>query len=125
MSTPAKLRKLEKRRERLVDGLLKTHAMIRGSFGTEHRKCSAPNCWCAIQWGHPVDRIYYSDDGRSRTKAIKPEDVEWAREMTENYKRFRKNRQALRTREKQIKQAIDELEQKLVDKAARQRNYVI
>ena len=105
--------------------LLKTLAMIRGSFGTVHRKCGAPNCWCANQGGHPVDRINYSDNGRSRTKAIKPEDVEWAREMTENYKRFRKNRQALRTLEKQINQAIDELEQKLVDKAARQRNYVI
>lgn len=71
-----------------------------------------------------MDRINYSDNGRSRTKAVKPEDVSWAKEMTENYKRFRKNRQALRALEKKINQAIDDLETKVVDKTARQRNYV-
>ena len=71
-----------------------------------------------------MDRINYSDNGRSRTKAVKPDDVCWAREMTGNYKRFRKNRQALRALEKQISQAIDDLETNVVDKTARQRNYV-
>lgn len=124
MSTPNKIKQLEQRRERLIGELLKTQAMIRGSFGTVHRKCGASNCWCAQGIGHPVDRINYSDNGRSRTKAVKPEDVSWAKEMTENYKRFRKNRQALRALEKKINQAIDDLETKVVDKTARQRNYV-
>ncbi len=44
--------------------------------------------------------------------------------MSENYKRFRKNRQALRALEKKINQAIDDLETAVVDKTARQRNYV-
>ena len=124
MSTPNKIKQLELRRVRLIGELLKTQAMIRGSFGTVHRKCGASNCWCAQGSGHPVDRINYSDNGRSRTKAVKPEDVSWAKEMTENYKRFRKNRQALRAVEKKINQAIDDLETKVVDKTARQRNYV-
>ena len=124
MSTPSKIEKLERRRSRLIGELLKTQAMIRGSFGTVHRKCGASNCWCAEAGGHPVDRINYSEEGRSRTKAVKSEDVSWAREMTENYKRFRKNRQALRSLEKQINQAIDDLETKVVDKTARQRDYV-
>ncbi len=124
MSTPSKIEKLERRRSRLIGELLKTQAMIRGSFGTVHRKCGASNCWCAQAGGHPVDRINYSEQGRSRTKAVKSEDVSWAREMTENYKRFRKNRQALRSLEKQINQAIDDLEAKVVDKTARQRDYV-
>ena len=124
MSTPNKIKQLELRRERLIGELLNTQAMIRGSFGTVHRKCGASNCWCAQGSGHPVDRINYSDNGRSRTKAVKPEDVSWAKEMTENYKRFRKNRQALRALEKKINQAIDDLETKVVDKTARQRNYV-
>lgn len=124
MSTPNKIRQLEQRRERLIGELLKTQVMIRGSFSTVRRKCGGSNCWCAQGGGHPVDRISYSDDGRSRTKAIKPGDVSWAREMTENYKRFRKNRQALRLLEKQINQAIDDLETRVVDKTARRRNYV-
>ena len=124
MSTPNKIKQLERRRERLIGELLKTQVMIRGSFGTVRRKCGASNCWCAQGGGHPVDRINYSEDGRSRTKAVKPEDVSWAREMTENYQRFRKNRQALRALEKKINQAIDDLEANVVEKTARQRNYV-
>jgi len=107
MSTPNRINKLEQRRSRLIGELLETQEMIRGSFSTVHRKCGASNCWCATEeGGHPIDRINYSQDGRSRTKPIKPEDIRWAREMTGHYKRFRKNRQALRLLDKQINQAI-------------------
>lgn len=104
--------------------LLEIDAMIRGSFGRVHRKCGHPTCWCSEGVGHPVDRINYSDDGRSRTKAVAPEDVEWARQMTQNYKRFRKHRQALRSLEKKINRAVDEYEVKVVSSTARKRNYV-
>ena len=125
MSTSNKINKLEQRRSRLISELLETQEMIRGSFSTVRRKCGASNCWCAAEGGgHPIDRINYSEDGRSRTKSIKPEDVRWAREMTGHYKRFRKNRQALRLLDKQINQAIDDLEAKVVEKTARKRNYV-
>ena len=125
MSTSKKIKQLEQSRERLISELLVTQAMIRGSFGTVHRKCGASNCWCAQAGGHPVNRINYSDEGRSRTKAVRAEDVKWAKQMTENYKRFRKNRQKLRTLDKQINQAIDDLETKIVEKTARQNDYVI
>ena len=72
-----------------------------------------------------MNRINYSDEGRSRTKAVRAEDVKWAKQMTENYKRFRKNRQKLRTLDKQINQAIDDLETKIVEKTARKNDYVI
>ena len=123
MSTPKKIEQLVQRRERVIGELIATQAMIRGSFGTVHRKCGASNCWCAQGGGHPVDRINYSEEGRSRTKAVKPEDIKWAKQMTENYKRFRKNRQKLRTLDKQINQAMDSLEGKIVAKTSRQRNY--
>ena len=71
-----------------------------------------------------MDRINYSDEGRSRTKVIKAVDVDWAKQMTANYKRFRTNRQKLRTLDKQINQAIDDLEANVVKKTAKQRNYV-
>jgi len=125
MSTPKKIEQLVQRRERVIGELIATQAMIRGSFGTVHRKCGASNCWCAQGGGHPVDRINYSEEGRSRTKAIKPEDIKWAKQMTENYKRFRKNRQKLRMLDKQINQAMESLEGKIVAKTSRQRNYVI
>jgi len=72
-----------------------------------------------------VDQINYSEEGRPRTKAVIPEDGKWANQMTEIYKRFLDSRQKLRTLDKQINHAIDELETRIVQRAARERNYVI
>ena len=87
MSTSNKVKQLEQRRERLISELLAAQAMIRGSFGMVHRNCGASNCWCAQAGGHPVNRINYSDEGRSRATAVRAEDVKWARQMIENCKR--------------------------------------
>lgn len=125
MSTSKKIRTLEQRRERLINELLETECMIRGSFRTVYRKCGGANCWCAQSRGHPLDRINFTQEGRSRTKAVKAEDVQWAKQMTEHYKRFKKNRQALRALDKKINQAIDELESNIVDKTAHKRDFVI
>lgn len=123
MFTPNAIKKLERQRSALIVQLLETQAMIRGSFGRVYRKCGSPNCWCAEGIGHPVDRINYSDGGRSRTKAISASDVEWAKQMTANYKRFRRNRQALRMLEQKLNVALDEFEAKQVEKTARKRKY--
>ncbi len=45
-------------------------------------------------------------------------------ESTGNYRRFRKNRQALRTLERKINTAVDELEAKIVDVTKRQKEYL-
>jgi len=59
------------------------------------------------------------------TKAIPDEDVDWAKQMADNYKRFRKNRQALRALERKINLTLDELEARVVAKITRKRGYEI
>ena len=125
MSTSAKILKLEQQRRMLIQQLIDTQAMVRGSFGTAYRKCGNPNCWCAEGAGHPVNRITWSEEGRSRTKAIPDKDVDWAKQMADSYKRFRKNRQALRALERKINLTLDELEATVVGKTTRKRGYEI
>jgi hypothetical protein len=126
MSTPNAIKTLEQKRVVILAELLEIETMIRGSFGRVYRKCGSSKCWCATQeGGHPLDRINYSDDGRSRTKAISEHDVQWAKQMTDNYKRYRKNRQALRALNQKLNSALDTLEAKRVERTARKRNYVI
>lgn len=115
--------KLEQRRRELIMQLLSNESMIRGSFGRVHRKCGRSNCWCVEGKGHPIDRINFSDGGRSRTKAIPEADIEWAKQVTANYKRFRKARQSLREIEQKINTALDQFEAKQIAKTARKRNY--
>lgn len=124
MSTPTKIKALEQQRQTLIQKLLDIQPMIRGSFGTAHRKCGKPNCWCVDGAGHPVMRITWTEDARARTKAIPVEDADWAEAMTSNYKRFRKNRQALRALERKINAALDELETKTVEKTKPKKEYL-
>ncbi len=123
MSSKTQIKKLERRRQALIQDLLHTKQMIRGSFGMVTRKCGKPNCWCVEGTGHPVNRITWTEKARSRTKAIPAADVTWVETMTDNYRRFRKNRQALRTLERKINTAVDELETKIVDVTKRQKEY--
>ncbi len=124
MSSTTQIKKLERQRQTLIQDLLHTKQMIRGSFGTATRKCGKPNCWCAEGSGHPVKRITWTEKARSRTKAIPVADATWIKTMTDNYRRFRKNRQALRTLERKINTVVDELEAKIVEVTKRQKEYL-
>ena len=124
MSNKTQIKKLEQQRQTLMQDLLHTQQMIRGSFGTVTRKCGKPNCWCVEGAGHPVKRITWTEKAHSRTKAIPAEDASWIKTMTDNYRRFRKNRQALRTLERKINTAVNELEAKIVAATKRQKEYL-
>lgn len=123
MSTVKQIQNLENKRAMLIERLCQTQAMIKGSFSTSYRRCGQANCRCADGAGHPMNRISYTDKGKSRTKLVREEDIEWARQMTEVYKRFRKDRQALRQLEKRINIAIDQLEEKTIKRTAVKRGY--
>lgn len=124
MSSKTQIKKLERQRQTLIQDLLHTQQMIRGSFGTVTRKCGKPNCWCVEGAGHPVKRITWTEKAHSRTKAIPAEDASWIETMTDNYRRFRKNRQALRTLERKINTVVDALEAKIVAATKRQKEYL-
>ena len=124
MSSKTQIKKLERQRQTLIQDLLHTQQMIRGSFGTVTRKCGKPNCWCVEGAGHPVNRITWTEKAHSRTQAIPAEDASWIETMTDNYRRFRKNRQALRTLERKINTVVDALEAKIVAATKRQKEYL-
>ena len=125
MSTPNRIRKLETQRQRLIEDLLQVEQMLRGKFSVAYRKCGTPTCWCATSsQGHPVNRITWTEHSISRTKAIREEDIAWVKERTETYRRFRKNRQALRVIERQINTALDAVEEKAVQRTRKRRTYL-
>lgn len=70
-----------------------------------------------------MNRISFTDNGKSRTKVVSAGDAEWARQMTEGYQRFRKDRQALRQLEKKINAAIDQFEAKIIKRTAASKGY--
>lgn len=104
--------------------LVQTEQMIRGKFGVAYRRCGTPTCWCAQGQGHPINRITWTEQAQSRTKAIPAEDIEWIKQRTETYRRFRKSRQALRALENKINAALDAFEAKTVYRTNKRRKYL-
>jgi len=70
MSTAKTIKSLEQRRQKILERLRSTQTMIRGSYSTSCRSCGRANCWCAEGEGHPMNRISFTDKGKSRTKVV-------------------------------------------------------
>lgn len=101
--------------DQIVNDMINISHMIGGSFGTAYRRCGKPNCWCRDKEkkGHPLIRITFNEQGKSRTKAIPAKDKQWIKEMTDNYKYFRQNFQKLRLCENKLNELLNEFEQEV------------
>jgi hypothetical protein len=124
MSTPEKMKQLQKRRDQLLRELFAVHLMIPGSFNEVYRRCGKPNCWCHDQVGHPLKRITWSEKGGVRSKAIPEQDVEWVEKATSNYREFRSKRREILELEKDLKAILDEYEEEVVRKSRMMRDYL-
>ena len=104
--------------------LLDTSSMVKGTFRQVYQRCGKPTCRCVDGQGHLSIRISWTEDAKSRTKAIPSADVAWIKSMTSNYKRFRKTRQRIRELNDALNRLLDALEREILDKTKRQRKYL-
>jgi hypothetical protein len=119
-----KIQKIEEQRTRLLTDLQQIEYMIRGTYVETHRKCGKPNCWCAEQdVGHPSYQISWTQDAKSRSKAIPKEDIAWIKEMTGNYRKWRTARANIRKLETELRVLIDKIENDILKKTEKLRGY--
>ena len=85
-----RIKNLEKKRSLIMKEILSFRSMIPGAFKIVYCKCGKENCWCYQKKGHPFRRITWTENGLSKTKAIPQKDVDWIKEVTGNYRKFRK-----------------------------------
>lgn len=118
MSRTKLIRQLERRHAELIESIVGTEEMIRGSFGTVYRKCGKSGCRCARGKGHPLDRITFTEGEVSRSRAVPRGEVSWVKKMVENRKKFRGSRRELRAVEKELQREISELEAEITSRSA-------
>ena len=118
------MKKLEQERSALVNELLKEQIMVRGTFGEVYRKCGKPTCWCTKGEGHPYIRIAWSENARSKTKAIPKKDAPWIKKVTENYRNFRRLRHNLLILDKKFKTLLDQFENEMIEKSKKRKSYL-
>ena len=81
MSILKQIKALEKKRAYTLDKMLSANLMAPGSYRKVYCKCGKINCRCYSGKGHPYSRITFSEDGRSRTKAIHDSNIEWIKKV--------------------------------------------
>jgi hypothetical protein len=116
MATPDKIKQTTKRMLELVDTLVRTNAMVKGSLSTVHRRCGKPTCWCAdpTQKGHACTRITWTEDGVAHTRTVKQEDFIRLREATQTYRTYRNLRRQLRAEEQALEDMLDRHEKEII-----------
>lgn len=120
-----KIEKLEGERERITSEMLETTQMVRGTFANNYRRCGKATCWCyESEKGHPCNRITWTKNAKTGSKVIPEKDVSWIKEMTANYKGFKKNRQRLRKINEDLRLLLDKLEDAIIKKTHRRREYL-
>jgi hypothetical protein len=98
--------------------------MLPGAFKEVYCKCGKENCWCHKQKGHPFRRITWSENGRSKTKAIPAEDVDWIKQVTENYREFRRKCKEIKELQDGLKNLLEEYGKDIIKKSRQLRDYL-
>jgi len=122
----AKLSGIQKKHGQISDRILKLSeekSMIPGAFKTVFVKCGNANCWCANGVGHPFNRITWTENGKSRSKSIPSEDIPWVKEVTKNFRNFRKIKRDLKNLQVKLKLEIDNWEIRLVQRTRKTKDY--
>lgn len=117
MSRPQiKIKRLLERQEQMLERLLKTPPMLRGTFSRVQTRCGKPNCWCAHSpQGHSHARITWSKDGKLRTRKVPPDQIDQICELTGNYRQFRSLRRKIAALQTEMRSLLDDLEREQVE----------
>jgi hypothetical protein len=110
------LRKLNRKREQLVEGFFSKDRLAPGSYMETRIRCGKAGCHCHKDGGHPTMRISRWVDGKLISKIVRLDDREWVAEAAANYK-ARKQAMSeiakINLREKEVLKKIIELKSQI------------
>lgn len=118
---------IQKKHAQISDRIIKLieeKPMMPGAFNTVFVKCGNTNCWCASDKGHPFNRITWTENGTSRTKSIPTEDIPWVKDVTRNFRNYRKTKRELKNLQTKLKLEIDNWEIQMVRKTRKTKAYL-
>jgi hypothetical protein len=100
---------------RLIQQILALRLLLKGSVYELKSRCGKPSCHCASRQGllHSSTVLSWSQSGRTRLRALRPQDRPRLRRAAEDYRRFRQSRARLVKLHRQVLRAVDRLEKAL------------
>jgi len=109
----ALLAKLGEQYLHLLQGLLSSRRLLKGSVYALKTRCGKPSCHCAAPQGplHSAHVLSWSHAGKTHLRSLSASDLARWRQLTETYRRFRQARARLVKLHQQILLVLDRLEQ--------------
>ena len=123
MSILKQIKALEKKRAYALDRMLSANLMAPGSYRKVYCRCGRKNCWCYNGKGHPYRRISYSEGGQSRTKSISEKNIEWIKEVTQNYRNFKEGQKKIKEYEERLKKLLDKHSKEIIEQTRKEKEY--
>lgn len=117
--------RIRDRQAAVLEELLASPPLLRGSLVRVTTRCGKPTCWCAGgTTGHAHTRLGWSQDGRMTTRKVPAEEVERILTLTEHYRHFRQLRRELLRLQRQLHDAIVAFETALVEQTRKPLDYL-
>lgn len=102
---------LNKERNKLLQIIMNSKKMLKGTLYERGRICGYPNCKCAIKGElHISWYLSYSHNGKTKMKYIKRNDYLKVKQLTDNYRKFRTDRARIVKIETRIIDLINKIE---------------
>lgn len=123
MSTLKQIKSLEKKRDIVLDRMLSVRSMVPGAYGKVYCRCGKKNCWCYSGKGHPYTRITWYEAGKSKTKSIHEKNIGWIKQVTQNYRYFKKDQKKIREYEERLKELLNTYLKEIIIKTRMKKEY--
>ena len=123
MSILKQIKALEKKRAYALDKMLSANLMAPGSYRKVYCRCGRINCWCYSGKGHPYSRITFSEDGRSRTKAIHDSNIEWIKKVIKNYRDFKDEIKKIKEYDASLLKLLDQYLKEIIEQTRKEKEY--
>ncbi len=104
------IHELQREHARLVQRMLKSRRMVKGSVIILARRCGKPGCKCNRGEKHKSKYLSISDGGKTRMIYLKPGMEMEVGEAAERYRRFRSARARLVKIQKEVLNLFNQLE---------------
>lgn len=114
---------IEKERASVLEKMFSKKMMVPGAYKEVYCRCGKKNCWCSNAKGHAYKRITYYEEGRSRTKSISEQNIEWIREVTQNYRNFKEDHKKIKEYEERLKKLLDKNSKEIIGQTRKKKEY--
>ena len=119
----SEIKALEKKRAYALDNILSVNLMAPGSYSKVYCRCGKKNCRCYSGKGHPYSRITFSEDGRSRTKAIHENNIGWIKKVTQNYRDFKEGLKKIKEYDASLLKILDQHLKEITGQTRKEKEY--